>query len=70
MKRYRCSMGSVLLKYLMQQVGLQRQKYDAIICLGAVIKGDTPHNEYIASEAAKGIAQTGLSSGIPTILEF
>ena len=35
--------------------------------MGAVIKGDTPHNEYIASEAAKGIAQTGLSSGIPTI---
>jgi 6,7-dimethyl-8-ribityllumazine synthase len=37
--------------------------YQAVICLGAVIKGDTPHFEFIASEAAKGIAQVGLSSG-------
>jgi len=42
-------------------------KYDAVVCLGAVIRGATPHFEYIAAEAAKGIAQVGLSSGVPTI---
>ena len=42
-------------------------KYDAVVCLGAVIRGATPHFEYIASEAAKGIAQAGLSTGVPTI---
>ncbi len=39
--------------------------YSAVICLGAVIRGATSHHEYIASEAAKGIAQVSLSSGIP-----
>lgn len=42
-------------------------KYDAVICLGAVIRGDTPHFDYIAAEVTKGIAQTGLKSGVPTI---
>jgi 6,7-dimethyl-8-ribityllumazine synthase len=42
-------------------------RYHAIICLGAVIRGATPHFEYIASEAAKGIAQTALQTGIPAI---
>ena len=41
-------------------------EFDAIICLGCVIRGQTPHFEYIASEAAKGIAQVGLASGVPT----
>lgn len=41
------------------------KKYDALICLGAIIKGDTPHFDYIASETAKGIAQVALASGIP-----
>ncbi len=41
--------------------------YDAIICLGAVIRGDTPHFEYIASEVAKGIARVSLDSGIPAL---
>jgi 6,7-dimethyl-8-ribityllumazine synthase len=40
-------------------------KYDAIICLGAVIRGDTPHFEYISSEVAKGIAQSMLECGTP-----
>lgn len=40
-------------------------KYDGIICLGAIIRGDTPHFNYIASECAKGIAQTMLKCGIP-----
>ncbi len=41
-------------------------EFDAIVCLGCVIRGQTPHFEYIASEAAKGIAQVGLASGVPT----
>ncbi|GBC96499.1 6,7-dimethyl-8-ribityllumazine synthase [bacterium HR16] len=40
-------------------------QYDAVICLGCVIRGDTPHFEYIAAEAAKGIAQSMLESGVP-----
>ena len=39
--------------------------YDAVICLGCVIRGQTPHFEFIAAEAAKGIAQVGLETGIP-----
>lgn len=42
-------------------------KYDAVICLGAVIRGATPHFDYIAAEVTKGIAQVGLSTGLPTI---
>ncbi len=45
----------------------QSGRYDAVICLGAVIRGSTPHFEYIASEAAKGVAKVGLDSGIPTV---
>ena len=41
--------------------------YDAVICLGAVIKGDTDHYEYVAGEATRGIADVSLSSGIPVI---
>lgn len=40
-------------------------RYDAVICLGCVIRGDTPHFEYIAAEAAKGIAQSMLETGVP-----
>jgi len=39
--------------------------YDAIICLGTVIRGATPHFEYVASEVSKGIAVTSLETGIP-----
>jgi 6,7-dimethyl-8-ribityllumazine synthase len=45
----------------------QSKKYDALICLGAVLRGDTPHFDFIASEAAKGIAKVGLEAGIPVI---
>lgn len=41
--------------------------YDAIICLGAVIRGATPHFEYVAAEVTKGIAQVALASGLPII---
>ncbi len=41
--------------------------YDAIICLGAIIKGQTPHFDYVAAEAAKGIAAVGFQTGVPVI---
>lgn len=43
------------------------KKYDAVICLGAVIRGATPHFDYIAAEVSKGIAQVNLTTGVPTI---
>jgi len=42
-------------------------KYDAVICLGAVIRGATPHFDYVAAEVAKGVAAVGLQTGVPTI---
>ena len=46
----------------------QSGRYDAVICLGAVIRGGTPHFDYIASEVSKGIANVGLDTGVPIIL--
>ena len=45
------------------------ERYDALICLGAVIRGETAHFELVANEAARGIAQVALDSGIPVIFE-
>jgi len=45
----------------------ETKRYDAVICLGAVIRGGTPHFEYIASEVTKGIAKVGLETGLPVI---
>jgi len=45
----------------------QTDKYDAVICLGAVIRGDTPHFDYISTEASKGIARIALDTGKPVI---
>lgn len=45
----------------------QSSNYDAVICLGAVIRGGTPHFDYIASEVSKGIANVGLETGLPVI---
>lgn len=42
-------------------------KYDAVICLGSLIRGSTPHFDYLSAEVTKGIAQVGLSTGIPTV---
>lgn len=42
-------------------------KYDAVICLGAVIRGATSHYDYVCNEVAKGVAHVGMASGIPTI---
>lgn len=43
-------------------------RYDAIICLGAVIRGQTPHFEYVSAEVTKGVAANGLHTGVPTIM--
>ena len=45
----------------------QTKRFDAVICLGAVIRGATPHFEYIAAEVTKGIAKVGLDTGLPVI---
>lgn len=43
------------------------KRYDAVICLGAIIRGATPHFEYVSGEVAKGIAKVSLDTGVPTI---
>ncbi|WP_204700260.1 6,7-dimethyl-8-ribityllumazine synthase [Halanaerobacter jeridensis] len=42
-------------------------KYDAVICLGAVIRGDTPHFDYVCAEASKGVAKIGLDTELPVM---
>lgn len=42
-------------------------KYDAVICLGVIIRGATPHFDFVANEAAKGIAQVGMDTGVPIL---
>ena len=53
---------------LLSQKMAEKGKYDAVICLGAVIRGATPHFDYVSSEATKGIATVSLQHGIPVIL--
>jgi 6,7-dimethyl-8-ribityllumazine synthase len=45
----------------------QTQRFDAIVCLGAVIRGATPHFDFVAAEASKGIAQVMMETGLPVI---
>ena len=45
----------------------QTKKYDAVICLGAVIRGETPHYEYVASEVSRSIGRLSLDTGLPVI---
>ncbi len=52
---------------LIAQKMAETGKYNAVVCLGAVIRGGTPHFDYIASEVAKGIANVGLRTGVPVI---
>jgi 6,7-dimethyl-8-ribityllumazine synthase len=56
--------GSFEIPLLAEKLSLQK-KYDAIICLGTLIRGNTPHFEYIANEVTKGIASVALKNGIP-----
>jgi 6,7-dimethyl-8-ribityllumazine synthase len=52
---------------LMAKKMAAKEKYDAVICLGAVIRGSTPHFEYVSAEVSKGVAQVGLEAGVPVI---
>jgi len=45
----------------------QSGRYNAVLCLGAVIRGGTPHFDYIAAEVSKGVAKVGLDTGVPVI---
>lgn len=60
---YRCP-GSFELPMVVQKVA-QSKKFDAIIAVGVLIRGATPHFDFIAAEATKGVAQAALDSGIP-----
>ena len=50
---------------LMAQTLAQKKQYDAIVCIGCLIRGETPHFDYIAGEVTKGISQTSLGCNIP-----
>lgn len=45
----------------------ESKKYDAVICLGTVIRGNTPHFDYVCAEVSKGVAHVNLATGVPTI---
>ncbi len=58
--------GSFEIPILAKKIA-ESKKYDAVICLAAVIRGGTDHYEYVASEVTKGIAQVSLQTGMPVI---
>lgn len=58
--------GSFEIPQIAQKMA-KSKKYNAVICLGTLIKGDTPHFDYIASEAAKGIAKIAMDTDVPCI---
>jgi len=58
--------GSFEIPYAASELA-KSKKYDALICLGAVIRGLTPHFDYVAREVVKGIASTALATGVPII---
>ena len=58
--------GSFEIPFVAQRLA-QSRKYVAVICLGAVIRGDTDHYDYVAGEAASGVARAALATGVPVI---
>lgn len=58
--------GSFEIPLVARQLALS-SRYDAIICLGAVIKGQTPHFDYVSAEVSKGIAAVGFQTGVPIV---
>lgn len=75
LKRHECDEKNITVAYVPGAFEIpfaakkmaESKKYDAVICLGAVIRGATPHFEYIASEVSKGVANVGLTTGVPVI---
>ena len=74
-KRHDVDLDSVDLAYvpgayeipLVAKKMIQAKRYDAVVCLGAVIRGSTPHFEYVSSEVAKGVSRVSLDTDIPVI---
>ncbi|MCO6436032.1 MAG: 6,7-dimethyl-8-ribityllumazine synthase [Phycisphaerae bacterium] len=74
LKRHGCPEGQITAIYvpgsfelpLVAGKAARSGQFDAVICLGCIIRGQTPHFEYIAAEAAKGIAEVAMSTGVPT----
>ncbi|NLV71616.1 MAG: 6,7-dimethyl-8-ribityllumazine synthase [Actinobacteria bacterium] len=58
--------GAMEIPLIAQRLATTKE-YDAVICLGAVIRGSTPHFDYVAGEVAKGVARVQLDTGIPVI---
>lgn len=52
---------------LLALTAAESEEFDAVICLGTIIRGQTPHFEYIANEVTRGIGQAGLESGVPVV---
>lgn len=75
LKRHECEEDNITVVYvpgafeipLAAKMLAASKKYDAVICLGAVIRGATPHFDYIAAEVSKGVAHASLESGVPVI---
>ncbi len=59
--------GSFEIPLTAQKLTERTAKYDVIVCLGAVIRGSTPHFDYVSAEVSKGIAHVGLKTGVPVI---
>jgi len=58
--------GAFEIPLIAKKIAEQKQ-FDAVICLGAVIRGSTPHFDYVSSEVTKGIAHVGLETGVPIV---
>lgn len=58
--------GSFELPLVCQKLA-QSKKYSAVIALGAIIRGDTPHFDYVAAEASKGVAHASMETGVPVV---
>ncbi len=73
LRRHGCSPGNITVIWvpgawelpLTARRAANSRRFDAVICLGCVIRGDTPHFDYVAGEAAKGIAQVALETDVP-----
>ncbi len=59
--------GAFEIPFIARKLAEVKSRYDAIICLGTIIRGDTPHFDYICQQAAKGVAQAAQKTGMPVI---